>query len=426
MLDKINFQRGSVVTPDFLNEIQTPINFSGSERNNYYSSNVPDSWFINQRDKIKEWEIDESGTGGLSRLSYQGRILGYTTSTDSDGSISYNLSYGPPRTSIYPLDQNGEIDLINFAPANNKFIYIEKGSIQGINGNIISFPRQSLLLPYNNNEDTSVEYYIFYDGLSEEIGYSLANTPPASGEAKILLAKLTLDFEGNIQTDIETGLQIFEDLRQNSYISSLFNYSSRLINNNTVQTGNYVLSSWERIFIDTSENSFVIQMPLEPQDGDKIALLDYSGSFNINPLIIRPNLNNEIMIHNSVEDWVFNVPHSYIELFYVEEYKSWFFHEYPIKTPCNYKRGDFISCGEKIFDSIKPAGLCPHSENLPIDSNLGISPGVYFYNDETSECYWDINIKHAIYSDGLNGYLFEPYAFRCGATKTEYKNYINS
>lgn len=75
-MKKIDFQRGSVVPPNFLNELQNSIKFTATPRASYYqepTSQEQSLWDIDSRDSIKGWELDERGV--LGNLGYGGRVL---------------------------------------------------------------------------------------------------------------------------------------------------------------------------------------------------------------------------------------------------------------------------------------------------------------------------------------------------------------
>lgn len=397
-MNKINFQRGSIVEPEFLNAIQWHQRFTEPNRSDYYSDENSFTWRINHRDGLKDWEIESTGTGAVSRLAHQGRILGH------NGQF---VTFGPPRSSIHPLVE-GEIDSNELAPPGTKFVYIEEGVVQDKNGDIKSWPRISVPLPHGET------YYLYFDPVSESPGYT-KDLAPSVNKGYILLARVTLSPSGELSE--------YVDLRLGGYLGSLYTFGIKLINSQNIYSINSTLSSWERAFIDTSEGSLVIYPPENPQDGDKFAIMDITGSFGENPLILRPG---EQMIHNTVEDWVINRSHDYLVLYYVEKFESWFFENYPIEEACDLKRGDFISCGGTLFDSVKPPDMCPNGEDMPEDVNLGLSLGMYSYDSENSRCYLFINHYHAVYSDGNSGYIFEPFAHRCGASRNQYKQWLNS
>ena len=84
MLDKITFVNGTIVTSDYLNEVQKGTDFSGATpRADYYSvtANDHNSWDISQRDKLKDYEISdprEEKETAIGRLARDGVILGYS------------------------------------------------------------------------------------------------------------------------------------------------------------------------------------------------------------------------------------------------------------------------------------------------------------------------------------------------------------
>ena len=59
MLDKITFQNGTIVTKEYLNEVQKGTSFSGGARADFYTKSSTDenSWDIAERDSLKDYEI---------------------------------------------------------------------------------------------------------------------------------------------------------------------------------------------------------------------------------------------------------------------------------------------------------------------------------------------------------------------------------
>ncbi len=82
MLDKIQFENGTLVTKEWLNEAQRGGDFSGDVRSDYYS--VPTDgehagWQIGQRDAVKDWEIADpvaEPETNIGRLAHDGIVLG--------------------------------------------------------------------------------------------------------------------------------------------------------------------------------------------------------------------------------------------------------------------------------------------------------------------------------------------------------------
>jgi len=57
MLDKITFANGTIVSKDYLNEVQKGTSFDGTTtRNDFYSATDAEQqgWGISQRDKLKD------------------------------------------------------------------------------------------------------------------------------------------------------------------------------------------------------------------------------------------------------------------------------------------------------------------------------------------------------------------------------------
>jgi len=131
-------------------------------------------------------------------------------------------------------------------------------------------------------------------------------------------------------------------------------------------------------------------------------------------------------VHNTVEDWVLGNANKLYELFYSAERKSWYFVDDPLGSPCELKRGEFISCGGTFFKYLDTAAKCPNGAALPITPSLNLSLGTYSYNSTTMECYEIINPLHAVHSDGDAGYVYEPWALKCGASRIQQKNWLTA
>ena len=105
MLDKITFENGTIVTREYLNEVQKGSSFSAlTPRSDYYAEPTTGEqagWKVGQRDRLKDWEIAdprEDNETGVGRLAHDGIVLGWN-------SLTQQVTQGPP--TLVPLDAGG-------------------------------------------------------------------------------------------------------------------------------------------------------------------------------------------------------------------------------------------------------------------------------------------------------------------------------
>lgn len=411
MLDKITFVNGTIVTKDYLNEVQKGTDFSGSPaRDDFYSVTDTDhnSWSISQRDKLKDYEIAdprEEQETAIGRLAHDGVILGYS-------GIITNVSeavFSEPKTVPINIgdDQTITIDTTG-APESNGVI-IEAGKIVLSDGSLFSWPRQIIGLISSTGKNY---VYVAEKGSSfttPRIAISSTLPAPASNPY-VPLAELNFT-NGQFNTDSEgsvMGTGVI-DLRPNLFVGALNNYSTGVLKNTDIINVSTQLNSWERGVVDTRNGSVIITLPTNPSDNDRVAIVDIEGAFDRYPVVLRPATNTKI--NSSVDDWIINIRDSHIELFYHEATAEWRFEETP-GSECAPKLGTFISCGGKEFIGERTAAECPDGQAVPA-SYPNPSEGVYRYEAATQKCYKEITSTTAIYSDGQGGLIKVFKAGRC-------------
>lgn len=408
MLDKIQFQNGTIVTKEYLNEVQKGTSFSATTgRANFYAEPTNSEhagWLVGQRDSIKDWELAdprEDNETAVGRLAHDGIVLN-----------SYNPTtgakvWGPPA-------------LIETAPNSGVYgVWVEAGSIVLSDGQPISWGVQFVQLL----SGVEVNYlYISEEGVrnnienNEAIEISIDPGLPSVSEPHIPLAKLTLSADGTSLATNEDGEVAgvgYVDLRPSLYIGNLNTYP-RTLRNTETKEDSYVAKAWERVIADTSNGSLIVSLPSNPTDSDRIAIVDISGTFDRFPVVIRPG--GDTKINNSVDDWIVNIRDAHLELFYHGATSEWKFEETP-GGDCNPVLGTFLSCGGKEFIGQRLATECPDGEIVPV-TFPNTPDGVYRYEASTQKCYKEYYPKVAVYANGEGGLISINNAPRCSKDST--------
>ncbi len=403
MLDKIQFQNGTIVTKEYLNEVQKGTSFSATTgRANFYAEPTNSEhagWSVGQRDSVKDWELAdprEDNETAVGRLAHDGIVLN-----------SYNPTtgvkvWGPPA-------------LIETAPNSGVYgVWVEAGSIVLSDGQPISWGIQFVQLL----SGVEVNYlYISEEGVrkniedNEAIEISIDPGLPSVSKPHIPLAKLTLSADGTSLATNEDGEVAgvgYVDLRPSLYIGNLNTYP-RTLRNTETKEDSYVAKAWERVIADTSNGSLIVSLPSNPTDSDRIAIVDISGTFDRFPVVIRPG--GDTKINNSVDDWIVNIRDAHLELFYHGATSEWKFEETP-GGDCNPVLGTFLSCGGKEFIGQRLATECPDGEIVPV-TFPNTPDGVYRYEASTQKCYKEYYPKVAVYANGEGGLISINNAPRC-------------
>jgi hypothetical protein len=411
MLNKINWNNGAIVRSDFLNEVQKGTTFSESPRADFYAEPTAEeheAWSIGSRDKIKEWEISDPTSepqSALGRLIYDGLVLGYDD-------VASQVVLGP--ASLVPV----------VGAAGSYAAWVEGGSAILSNGEKTSWERQRVQL-INGAQ-------INYIYLSEQLALdsieavtpvllSIGDSLPSATFPHIPLAKLTLNAnedglllgtEGKPNTVVGHG---YIDLRPSTHIGNLNTYPRNLINT-AILSQSTQIGSWKRAIVDTSNGSIVITLPSKPENSDRVAIADISGTFDRYPVIIRVPDDCDYKVNGSVDDWIVNIRDSHLELFYNIETNQWKFEESP-GGDCNPVMGSFLSCGGKEFIGERLPQECPDGQDIPY---VYPNPpeGVYEYDLASGKCYKNYNPGVAIYANGQGGLITVPATPRCDKNKS--------
>jgi hypothetical protein len=409
MLDKIQFQNGTIVTREYLNEVQKGSSFSApTSRDNYYSEPTEGEhagWDIGQRDRLKDWEIAdprEDNETGVGRLAHDGVVL------NSYNPETLEKVWGPPA-------------LVETSVGSGAYgVWVEAGSIVSTSGEPISWSVQFVQLL------SGVEInYLYIDEATalaslqaeESVAISIGSSLPSLAQPHIPLAKLTLNADGTALATNESGSVVgagYTDLRPGVYVGHLNTYP-QILRNTQIINDSYVSKSWERVIADTSNGSLIVELPASPTDSDRVAIVDISGTFDRFPIVIRPS--EDAKVNGSVDDWIINIKDAHIELFYHAATAEWKFEETP-GGDCSPVLGTFLSCGGREFIGQRMASECPDGQVLP--ATFPNPPeGVYRYEPSTQKCYKEFYSTVAVYANGQGGLIRVQDAPRCdrdGAT----------
>ena len=420
MLDKITFQNGTIVTKEYLNEVQKGTSFSGGARADFYtlSSTDENSWDITERDGLKDYEIsnprDEKETA-IGRLAHDGIILGYS-GAESDVQSVTNATFTEPKTIGINFGSN---NIPVLSPGNTKRgVIVEAGKIVLSDGSLFSWNRQLKAIGAGVDNPTGKNYIYVIEDDSLTGGGDLAvssTLPSPESNPYVPLAEINFE-DGQLSEDSDgdvMGTGVI-DLRPNLFVGALNNYGTGILKNTDIISTSSSIKSWDRAIADTRNGSVIISLPgasgsNSASDNDRVAIVDLEGSFDRFPIVLRPGTDTKI--NGSVDDWIVNIRDAHLELFYNASTAEWRFEETP-GSECNPKLGTFISCGGKEFIGTRTAGECPDGQVIPaVYPNP--SEGVYRYEASSQKCYKEIREATAIYSNGEGGLIKVFGASRC-------------
>ncbi len=413
MLDKITFANGTIVSKEYLNEVQKGTSFGATTtRDDYYSVTNAEhnSWDISQRDKLKDYELadprQEEETA-IGRLAHDGIIMGYSGTITSISQATFT----EPKTVPVSVGQNS-IPTVDASSTTTRGVIIEAGSIKLSDGTVFSWPR-TLKQLIGVSESSSGPNYVYVlessiDSPTPKLAIS-TSLPAVNSIPHVPLAEL--NFNGyEFQTDsngkvMGTGVI---DLRPNLFVGNLSNYSASSLKNTEIINTSREIDSGERAIVDTRNGSVIIRLP-QGDNSDRVAVVDLEGSFDRYPVVLRPTAGTKI--NGSVDDWIINIRDAHLELFYHKPTEEWKFEETP-GSDCNPVLGSFISCGGKEFIGTRTSSECPDGQAVPANYP-DPSEGVYRYEASSQKCYKQINSTAAIYSNGEGGLVKVFSAPRC-------------
>ncbi|MCG6195613.1 hypothetical protein LFX25_20430 [Leptospira sp. FAT2] len=94
------------------------------------------------------------------------------------------------------------------------------------------------------------------------------------------------------------------------------------LKNSEVISSVYTANKYERVLVETANNSVLITLPQNPQDNTVIGILDLSNHAGTNPITLQRNGQR---IEGFEEDWQLDLDGGYWELAYSIERGGWFF-----------------------------------------------------------------------------------------------------
>ena len=428
MLDKITFANGTIVSKEYLNEVQKGTSFDATTtRDDYYAATEAEhnSWDISQRDKLKDYELSDprqEKETAVGRLAHDGIILGYEGTITSVAQATFTK----PKTIPITVGQNS-IPVIDSSSSNNttRGVIIEAGSVKLSDGTVFSWPRTLKQLIGVSNSTSGPNYVYVLERSLDTTSPTLAistELPDISAIPHVPLAKL--NFNGfEFQTSAEgqvMGTGVI-DLRPNLFIGNLSNYSSASLTNTEIINSSQQISIGDRAIVDTRNGSVIIKLPAG-KNSARVAVVDLEGSFDRYPVVLRPDTGSKI--NGSVDDWIINIRDAHLELFYHEPTDEWKFEETP-GSDCNPVLGTFISCGGKEFIGTRTSAECPDGQPIPANYP-DPSEGVYRYEASSQKCYKEINSTAAVYSNGEGGLIKVFNAPRCIKSTDSAANTITS
>lgn len=396
MLDKIQFENGTIVTKEWLKEVQKGNDFSGRAREDYYDipSAAEDSgWSIRQRDGIKDWEIADPAVEpqtAMGRLAHDGVVLASYDATTEE------KVFGPPT-----LQETSE--------GSGKYgVWVNEGKIISSSGEPIEWATQFREIVSGEeinyiyvNEESALQSIAEGESVEVSIGSAL----PSVSQPHVPLAKIKLNVDGTALATDGTG---YVDLRPSLYVGNLNSYP-KILNNTGFISNNHEAEAWTRVIADTSNGSFIITLPATPTDSDRIAVVDISGTFDRFPIVLRPGVDTKI--NSSVDDWIVNIRDAHLELFYHAATAEWKFEETP-GGDCSPVLGTFLSCGGREYIGERLAEECP--QGLPVPATYPDTPdSVYDYEASTGKCYRVINSNVAVFADGQGSIIRVQNTPRC-------------
>lgn len=396
MLEKITFRNGVILGSSTLNEVQKGTTFNPRlPRENYYGLPTVENesiWYINERDGIKDWEFsdpDIEPQSNVGRLAYDGIVLGCNNcDVNSLPEEELEVQYGPPRVTYRDL-------LGNLLPQSGDGIqtfgvFVNSGSFLNSSGEKISWGLNSVIVEEGLN-------YIYYD---IENAIIVANTIlPNKTTPHIPLGSINI--EPLTEENNEFSRVSYTDLRPGVFIYS--DDKIELNNNDTIIIDDHTLSSWERIFVDTSNGSINITLPQNAVNGDRVAIFDVSGTFDIYPATLYIENNTDSTILREHKNWELNKRFSHTELIYFEPLDIWVFSDHDLNLGTRQLLGEFISCGGIECLGVTEPIDCPNNQAIPaVYPNP--SEGFFEYRDD-GKCYKIIDDNIAVYSDGEGRFI---------------------
>lgn len=265
-------------------------------------------------------------------------------------------------------------------------LWVTQGSIISTTGEVVTWNSQFVQILNNTTS------YIYSDNFGIiHVGTSL----PSRNTPRVGLAKIVF-----------TNTSVFDiiDIRPNNKVGARDDLQLYLVNTG-IKTDNYQAINNDRVLCDSTTNSFVITLPVNPQDNDRVGLVDVSGSFAANPVVLTsplietspgvfvPSQN----IGGQSDSWQFEVPRTNVSLVFSAARNDWLFEETP-NDACAGIKGSFLRCGGAV-PGITTEETCTTPNSWDATRLLCIRPP-----------------SVAVYSDGTDTNFYLEYnSQRCGA-----------
>lgn len=356
-MSKTTFGQGTIVTPAIANAWQNPE-------------------FVSREDyPIGTSQLDlNNGQIFIPQIDPEKDLV--TSSEDINKFLATNGTGGLILQGIW----QGEVEIPNAGTLGSIGIpvVVQEGSILNTLGESRTWTQTTVEVPFN----TTQYIYADNDGV-----LTLDTELPPRVVPHTPIAELTAS---------NNAITNFVDLRPHTFVGAHNDTPLDLVNTATI-TVNYQASSYDRIICDSSGGSFTITMPENPRDGDKVALVDLTGSFNQNPVILAPFRNggtSAYTISDSTDDWLFNANYTFVQLVYIADSNTWAFEAIPDTTCKN--RGVFVRCGGFI------TGLV---------TQTACEAKGYEWVSATNQCKRFNNT--GVYADGDGGFIEIPDDDRC-------------
>lgn len=308
-MPKTYFGNGTILTPDVINSLQNPTFVSKAS----YPSGTS--------------QLDlNNGEIFIPSLDLELDLVTTETSTskslfpDGDGKVLFREIWG----GSIETPSSGIIGTIGIP------VTIKAGSILNSYGAEVLWNDTVLEIPFSSSQFI----YVNDEGAILLSLFELPRAVPHTTLAYIIVSA--------------NAVLTLKDLRPHTYVGTHNDTPQSLVNTVTV-TADYQSKAYERIIIDTTGGSISVALPISPLDGDRVALVDLSGSFNNNPIVLSPYRINGVAqytISDSNDDWLFNANYTYVQLVFIAANNTWVFEAIPDSTCKN--RGVFAKCGGSV------------------------------------------------------------------------------
>lgn len=296
---RVNFVPGRDPSPSFLNRVQDPPTFNGTDRVDPYNSDeLQGAWGINQRDGVKDYELDDRlPIGALARS-------GLVKGADVDPVTGFRIAAidGAPAVYVTPNTPPGSV---NIEVTGGKLVTLDGGLPQTITWDDVELT----ILDDDTTYGWVDENGIVLSGLAATV------PPPTQVFTPLFIATVAsgslVSFQ-DVRPGVNTGYQ-----PDNYFV---------FLNTDTV-AANFQSTPWERVICDVRVNSFRVDLPpttgpgVLARDGDKVAILDAFGTADVNNILVDPGANTVNKVGGLV---TLNTQFIHIVFVWCEDENSWY------------------------------------------------------------------------------------------------------